>query len=414
MGLFRAQAVEAQSNKLHGDVIVMPKLSHAVICIFLLVWLVLVVWYLLSSNYARKESVLGWLEPKNGIVRVYAENEGKVAKLLVEEGELVVEGQPLIVVNGDRILADGVHLETLLLDEFKRKKIRLQQQLLRLNEIDAVKRNDIAQRISLAKQELDWADRQLKTLESRAVLIGKRLQRHRSLNKQGYITAAEVESVLDQELSLESERQELSRRRISQQSLLNQLIAEKTLLPDEAENTADRIRSGLSDLSQDIARLRGRRAYVLKASRSGVVTNIQVREGQWAKTSVPLMSLVSIDDELIINILVPVRASGFVESGQNLTIRYDAFPYQKFGLYQGKVLNMSASLILPNEFNAVPFDIREPVYKVMATVDNSYITAYGKQIALKAGMTLSADITLEQRSLLQWLLEPVLSLRGRL
>jgi membrane fusion protein len=45
---------------------------------------------------------------------------------------------------------------------------------------------------------------------------------------------------------------------------------------------------------------------------------------------------------------------------------------------------------------------------------SQHIRAYGNTVPLQSGMLLSADIVLEQRSLLAWLFEPVLSLKGRL
>jgi membrane fusion protein len=42
------------------------------------------------------------------------------------------------------------------------------------------------------------------------------------------------------------------------------------------------------------------------------------------------------------------------------------------------------------------------------------IRAYGNAVPLQPGMTLSADVVLEQRSLISWLLEPILSLQGRI
>ncbi len=55
----------------------------------------------------------------------------------------------------------------------------------------------------------------------------------------------------------------------------------------------------------------------------------------------------------------------------------------------------------------------ERVYRVTVAIDHQTIEAYGKAVPLQAGMTLTADIILEKRSLIQWLLDPLLSLRGR-
>jgi membrane fusion protein len=55
--------------------------------------------------------------------------------------------------------------------------------------------------------------------------------------------------------------------------------------------------------------------------------------------------------------------------------------------------------------------VKEPVYKVTAALDRPDVDAYGKKMPLQAGMLLKADIVLERRSLLHWVLDPLLSAR---
>jgi membrane fusion protein len=169
-------------------------------------------------------------------------------------------------------------------------------------------------------------------------------------------------------------------------------------------------------LAQQTARLQSQRAHVIKATRDGLVSNLQVREGQFvsATNPVPLMTLADDASLLTAHLLVPVRAIGFVEPGQRLDVRYDAFPYQKFGLYQGKVQSVSKTLLLPGELLNSPVSFQEPVYRVDAILTDQGVRAYGQTIPLKAGMTLSADVEVGERRLWQWLLEPVYSLKGRL
>ncbi len=69
--------------------------------------------------------------------------------------------------------------------------------------------------------------------------------------------------------------------------------------------------------------------------------------------------------------------------------------------------------MLSNEVQ-MPIAIQEPVYRVEATLAEQEIRAYGDSMPLQAGMLLSADVVLEQRSLLAWLFEPLLSLKGRI
>lgn len=110
-------------------------------------------------------------------------------------------------------------------------------------------------------------------------------------------------------------------------------------------------------------------------------------------------------------LLVPGRAIGFVSPGQEVLLRYEAFPYQKFGLHRGRIEEISRTVLSPREL-AEPAIASEPVYKVSASLERGKISAYGREVPLQAGMILEADIIQEKRSLLDWVLEPVYRFRG--
>ena len=61
-----------------------------------------------------------------------------------------------------------------------------------------------------------------------------------------------------------------------------------------------------------------------------------------------------------------------------------------------------------------PLTVREAAYRITAKLDKQTVSAMGQEIPLRSGMLVNADILLEQRSLLEWIFEPVLQLRSRL
>jgi membrane fusion protein len=89
---------------------------------------------------------------------------------------------------------------------------------------------------------------------------------------------------------------------------------------------------------------------------------------------------------------------------------YEAFPYQQFGAYRGQVVEVSQTILTGNDASG-PIALKEPAYRVTASLDRQNIDAYGKTIPLQDDMLLQADIILEKRSLLRWLLDPLLSVR---
>ncbi len=145
-----------------------------------------------------------------------------------------------------------------------------------------------------------------------------------------------------------------------------------------------------------------------------MISGLQVKAGYTIDSSRPLLTLLPKNADIQARIAVPVRSAGFLRKGQALHIRYDAFPYQKFGVQSGEIVNISPSLVLPGELTDIPISISEPAYLVTATLNTKEILAYGNNISLKAGMTFSADVDLSQRTLMEWLMEPLYSITGKL
>lgn len=335
--LFRQQVTQRQSDRLHGEVLLLPRLSHLLILGFLLMWVALVIVWLSTSHYARKETVLGWLYPASGVVRIYAERDGIIKQVLVVDGEQVIKDQPLLIVNGDRIMADGQHLETLLLAEYEKQRDSLTEQLKREEKIYQQQRLDITQRLSANQQDLSLLETQIKTLALRSQLVDEQVNRYRQLQHNGHVAVSELDTVIARELELRSERQGMARNRVNLQNSYQQLQNEQVRLPEEYANRIDQVRTNLSEIARQIAELHGQRAYVVKATKAGVVNNLQARVGQQVRSSLPVLSLTPSGEALTAQLLVPVRSAGFLAPGQPLNIRYDAFPYQKFGLYTGVV-----------------------------------------------------------------------------
>ena len=92
-----------------------------------------------------------------------------------------------------------------------------------------------------------------------------------------------------------------------------------------------------------------------------------------------------------------------------MLLRYEAYPYQKFGHYEGVVASISRSAVNPGELppqlaavGGMTGSATEPVYLITVQLARQTVTAYGRQVDLQPGMRLEADIALETRRLAQW------------
>jgi membrane fusion protein len=98
-------------------------------------------------------------------------------------------------------------------------------------------------------------------------------------------------------------------------------------------------------------------------------------------------------------------------------LRYQAFPYQKFGHQSGQVVQVSKAPLQPSELAGLPLagamTSGEPLYRITVRLDKQDVAAYGATQALAPGMQLDADVVLDRRRLIEWIFEPVLGIAGR-
>ena len=94
-----------------------------------------------------------------------------------------------------------------------------------------------------------------------------------------------------------------------------------------------------------------------------------------------------------------------------MRLLYDALPHEHFGAFTGLVETISDAVLLPHELPPT-FHFSEAAFKVGITVQHPVAELEAIKATLRPGMLLDAEIVLETRSLVEWLLEP-LHLRRR-
>ena len=96
-----------------------------------------------------------------------------------------------------------------------------------------------------------------------------------------------------------------------------------------------------------------------------------------------------------------------------MLLRFEAYPYQKFGHMPGVVRSVSRVTAPPAELGVGEAGA-EPVYRVTVELDSQSVTAYGQSHEVQAGMAVEGDVLLETRRLYEWVLEPLYTLTGKI
>ncbi len=412
-GLFRANAVKQQSARLDGDVIVAQPLSSTLLTAMLLAVVLALLIFLSLASFNRKETVSGYLKPDMGLAKVLPPRSGVIRQLYVADGQQVKAGDHLALIAMPDELAKGDSLSATLQQGIGQQaelvKLRRQQLITQFNQ----QASEYNNRYSLSQSLLQDLHAQQQLLEQRLALNVQRQDNFTALTQRGAISATELQQQQELVLNIRQQLAELNANIQNQKSQIAQLAGFIERLPSEHQQQLALLDSELSRLMQQHTELSARGEMLITAPVSGRVTNLVATAGNTVRPELPLLTIMPDNAELQAILLVPTRAFGFVQPGQRTRLRFDAFPYQRFGLYDGEVIKTAQAIVLPGEVD-MPVAVQEPVYLVQVALGQQEIRAYGTTVPLQSGMLLSADIVLEQRSLLAWLFEPILSLKGRL
>ena len=410
--LFREQALEYQSasNSQFGTPTGVLPPSWSIITIFLTVFIVALFVFLFSVDFARKETVRGKLRVDGAEAKAYALESGVIKKVLVEEGQSITAGDPIAEISAERYMVSGAAYSEVSHEQLERERSALNRRrlaILRSSELSSAEANQ--RHANATRREVEQTA-QLEVISRRLRLAQERASNAEEFLKEQLITEPQLNERLDAASSLQQMF-------LQTEAAINEAKADQLRAQLESEQVVAARDRELADIDQRIQqidtqsnRVSAEASHIVRATIDGVVAGLQAREGEQTDPSVPLAVILPHDSLLIAEVYLPSRAIGFVEPGHMVKLQYDAFPYQKFGVAIGKIDYVSNAALMPNEIGLAA-QSPEPVYRVVVSVESQYVVAFSKEVPLQPGMELSADIILENRRLIDWLLEPILSIQ---
>lgn len=158
----------------------------------------------------------------------------------------------------------------------------------------------------------------------------------------------------------------------------------------------------LVQLQQEGVKLRSRSDLLeLRAPVDGTVQQLAVHtEGGVVTEAQPLLVIVPANERLEIDAMVENKDIGFINKGQTAEVKVEAFPFTRYGILHGKVVNVS--------LDAIADEKRGLLYQTRVLLDQTSIGVEGKQVPLVPGMAVSVEIKTGKRRVIDYFLSPVL------
>lgn len=300
-------------------------------------------------------TVQGQLESIGGTVEVKTPAGGRVAEVLFKDGDLVKQGQLLVKFDTRQAADEKATLTRLIALEQRELASRL--------ETIASQQETLKGREAVLEQKL-----------STKTTITNELQK---LVSQGGFQKLQLLEQQDQVFEL---RKQLSEVKEQQGQLL--LQADQTRL--ETRKSIDQMRNRLKQAELQL------QYQNVVAPVTGVVFDPQARQEGVLQAGERILSLVP-QAGLYAEVFVPNKDIGFVKPGQEAKVRVDAFPFTRYGELSGKVIQIGADALPPDQaMNYYRFPVK-------LQLDRSYLETQGSKIPLQSGMAITTNLKLREK-----------------
>lgn len=412
--LFRSEALDAQRQQWLGEVRLARPLSLRWVTIGAVLLALVAGTFLSVAEYTRRTPAQGVLVPDRGLIRVLPPLAGTVVEAPLREGETVEAGEVLFVLAVQQALPEAAVQaqvqRSLAVREASLREALIQQQRLLQTQQAALQR-----RLQALDSELAQLDAEATLQQQRLTLARQALARLESLQAENFVSPAQTQAKGEEVLALQAASQGLARLRAALERERAEIDGERDALPELAAGAVSALERELAQLDRETAESElGERRMVVRAPQAGTVAAVLTEPGASVGLGQALATVVPAGSTLQAHLYLPSRAMGFVQSGQTVRLRYEAFPYARYGHRPGRVLQISRSPLTAADSAALALPALpaggEPLFRVTVALEPD-----GNQppLPLAAGMRLQADVMLESRRLVAWLFEPLIGWRER-
>ena len=369
----------------------------------------------------------GKVAPEGDVYKVQPTMNGEITHILVAAGERVEQGQIIAKIDDTLIDKEIRRLEESLANsqlQLKQTQALMQQTQSELNILQTITQADIAARQSSLRQEeaTSTTHRQiLEQLHDDHQAQVDRMARLKDLVEQGAFAEDHLfqleQSLRDRDRSITetqggiehseaaiaqltaelAQTQAMSEQQVlAAQEKLQQFQIEATNLESQIKETAILLEQSKAELAQT----------VLTAPTRGVVSALAVNNiGEVLEAGETVAEIAPGAAPLILSTLLPSGEAGLVNVGMPVNIKFDAFPYQDYGIVTGEVLSISPDAKQDEKLG--------PVYELDVALGQIHVEDGGKAVPLRAGQTATVEIIVRQRRILSVVLDPIRKLQKK-
>ncbi|MEZ9398201.1 HlyD family secretion protein [Vibrio splendidus] len=415
--LYRPEFFEAQKQTNEGDILLNNSFNQNIYLLLSMLVFIAVVAFVTMGEYTRRETLVGLVSPLGGMVKVQANDSGYVEKLFVKEGDRVESLTPLYEIKTERFDESGVGVKKRILASLESQYQLIIERRQQEEERVDFERQALVEDIVRLDVETNILRNVLNLSKNELALTKKLVNKQKVLLKNNFISELDYQK---QQLDLISKQSQVETHNLN----LQRLQREKQSLVTNLNNLDINLSISLKDLDRQLEAMTQSKVEFLYQSDSqvrspikGIVASILAEEGHSVVNDQPLLILVPESEKAFVELYAPSRSIGFMKVGQKVRLRFDAFPYEKFGVQTGMITSVSKSSVAPEMIanrRLIKNNEVEGLYQIKVELSKPTITVYGREESLVSGMTVVGDIELDTRKIYEWILEPLYTIKGKI
>ncbi len=362
----------------------------------IIVFLVVIVIWAHFAILDEVTTATGKVIPSSQIQVIQNLEGGILADIQVREGDTVEKGQVLLRIDDTRFsasLKEGESNYYALLSAIARLKAQVNgDEKLTFPKEVMQKRPDLAaSELELFKYHKDQLDSSIGTLKKSHAFAKKELGITKPLVKEGLMSELEL-------LRLQREVNELE----------GKIDAHSDKFRSTAQEELNKKESELNALKEALAANQDRvTRTTVRSPVRGTVKKVNVTTiGGVITPGMDIMEVVPLEDTLLVEARVRPSDIAFIHPGQNATVKFTAYDYAIYGGLDSVVEHISADTIHEPETD-------ESFYKILVRTDRNYLIKGDEILPIISGMTVTVDILTGKKSVLAYLMKPLLRARNK-
>jgi membrane fusion protein len=380
--------------------------------IYIIAFLVIFsIYYLTINTYSRNAKANGILTTNKGSIKVVANDPGIIEYQYVSLGDQVSKGDVLYTINTERHGNQLIDLDGKIIESLNESVKNINSQIDSSNSLDLIEKGMLNKQVEQKKNQIKFVIKQKELISWRITNLQKYSASFEALFKEEHVTEHKYYQTLNEILDTQIQEEELDLKIHSLNNEILELENRLETLPLQAKLKIKSSQELLTNLENQIIETSSRRSYSIVSPVDGVVTSLFTKEKEFIQPGKTALTILPLNSKYQVDLYIDTKSIGFIEQGDEVLLRYSAFPYEHFGLYKGLVANISKVISQPEDVENV-IQLESASYKVTVDLEVQKINAFKKEYDLYSGMSVEATIKLEERTLLEWLFSPILGLKG--